>query len=117
MTEVTPTLLHSRYEVLAVIGRGGEGTLVRAVDRRHQRDVALKLRSMSNDPRDAERLLVEARTLLSLEPHSGLPLARDDFFEGGHHVLSWTGSKASTSGRCWPSMVNRDCHRRRCCGG
>jgi WD40 repeat protein len=87
VTEVTPTLLHGRYEVLAVIGRGGEGTLVRAVDRRHGRDVALKLRHVPNDPRDAERLLVEARTLLSLHPHSGLPLARDDFFEDDRHVL------------------------------
>jgi WD40 repeat protein/class 3 adenylate cyclase len=87
VTDVTPTLLHDRYEVLAVIGRGGEGTLVRAVDRRHGRDVALKLRRVPSDPRDAERLLVEARTLLSLRPHPGLPLARDDFFEDDRHVL------------------------------
>ena len=87
MTDVTPTLLHGRYEVLADVGRGGEGTLVRAVDRRHGRDVALKLRRVSGDPRDAERMLVESRTLLSLSPHPGLPLARDDFFEGDHHVL------------------------------
>ncbi len=87
MSEVTPTLLHGRYEVLAVVGRGGEGTLVRAVDRRHGRDVALKLRRVPGDPRDAERLLVESRTLLSLRPHSGLPLARDDFFEDDRHVL------------------------------
>jgi class 3 adenylate cyclase/WD40 repeat protein len=87
VTEVTPTLLHGRYEVIAVVGRGGEGTLVRAVDRRHDRDVALKLRRVPTDPRDAERLLIEARTLLSLHPHPGLPLARDDFFEGDRHVL------------------------------
>jgi WD40 repeat protein/class 3 adenylate cyclase len=87
MTEVTPTLLHGRYEVLAVIGRGGEGTLVRAVDRRHGRDVALKLRRVPSDPRDAERLLLESRTLLSLHPHPGLPLARDDFFEDDRHAL------------------------------
>ena len=87
MTEVTPTLLHGRYEVMAVVGRGGEGTLVRAVDRRHGRDVALKLRRVPNDPRVTERLLIEARTLLSLHPHPGLPLARDDFFEDDRHVL------------------------------
>jgi WD40 repeat protein/class 3 adenylate cyclase len=91
MTDVIPTLLHGRYEVLAVIGRGGEGTLVRAVDRRHGRDVALKLRRVPTDPRDAERLLIESRTLLSLHPHPGLPLARDDFFEDDRHalVLDW----------------------------
>ncbi len=32
-------------------------------------------------------MLVESRTLLSLKPHPGLPLARDDFFEGDRHVL------------------------------
>jgi serine/threonine protein kinase len=87
VSELTPTLLHGRYEVLAVVGRGGEGTLVRAVDRRHSRDVALKVRRVPGDPRDAERLLTEARTLLSLHPHPNLPLARDDFFEGERHVL------------------------------
>jgi WD40 repeat protein len=87
MTDVLPTLLHGRYEVVAVVGRGGEGTLARAVDRRHQRDVALKLRRVPDDPRDAERLLIEARTLLSVRPHPGLPLARDDFFQGDLHVL------------------------------
>ena len=87
MSEMTPSLLHGRYEVLAVVGRGGEGTLVRAVDRRHGRDVALKVRRVPDDPRDAERLLVESRTLLSLHPHPGLPLARDDFFEDDRHVL------------------------------
>src|SRR5262245_47214171 len=87
MTDVTPALLHGRYEVLAIIGRGGEGTLVRAVDRRHGRDVALKLRRVPGDPREAERLLIESRTLLSLRPHPGLPLARDDFFEGNRHAL------------------------------
>src|SRR5262245_62093872 len=91
MTDVTPALLHGRYEVLAIIGRGGEGTLVRAVDRRHNRDVALKLRRVPDDPREAERLLTESRTLLSLRPHPGLPLARDDFFEGDRHflVMDW----------------------------
>ena len=69
------------------MGRGGEGTLVRAVDRRHGRDVALKVRRVPSDPRDAERMLAESRTLLSLRPHAGLPLARDDFFEGDRHVL------------------------------
>ena len=87
VAETTPTLLHGRYEVVAVIGRGGEGTVVRAVDRRHGRDVALKMRRVPADPRDAERLLTESRTLLSLRPHAGLPLARDDFFEDDHHVL------------------------------
>jgi WD40 repeat protein len=87
VSELTGSMLQGRYEVLAVIGRGGEGTLVRAVDRRHGRDVALKLRRVPSDPRDAERLLIEARTLLSLHPHPGLPLARDDFFESDRHVL------------------------------
>ena len=73
MTDLNSAVLHDRYEVVAVVGRGGEGTLVRAVDLRHGRDVALKVRRTPDDPRDADRLLVESRTLLSLHPHQGLP--------------------------------------------
>src|SRR6478752_10893239 len=87
MYETATRLLHGRYEVIAVVGRGGEGTVARAVDRRHGRDVALKMRQVPADPRDADQLLAEARTLLALPPHPCLPVLRDDFFEGDRHIL------------------------------
>ena len=36
--------LAERYQPLEVVGRGGEATVVKAVDTRHERLVALKVR-------------------------------------------------------------------------
>lgn len=79
-------LIRDRYEPLEVVGRGGQGEVVKALDRMHGRVVALKLRAApSEHERDA--ILAEARILLSLRPHSLLPLVREDFFEGDRYVL------------------------------
>lgn len=84
------TLIRDRYEVLTTVGRGGEGEVVKALDRQHDRSVALKSR-ISGPGVDRWRVLSEARMLLSLEPHPNLPLVRDDFFEGDRHwlVMDW----------------------------
>src|SRR5262245_46141592 len=82
-----PELLRERYEPLETAGRGGEGEVVRALDRLHARQVALKLRP-AGDEGSRTRLLTEARLLLSLEPHPGLPLVREDFFADGHYVIA-----------------------------
>ena len=79
-------LLGSRYEPLEVVGSGGEGRVLRALDRQHDRLVALKVRSAPTGSA-REELLREARVLLSLEPHAGLPLVRDDFFHDGEYVI------------------------------
>jgi WD40 repeat protein/energy-coupling factor transporter ATP-binding protein EcfA2 len=65
--------------------------VLKALDTRHDRLVALKVRRVPADPREAERAMGEVRTLLGLAPHPGLPVARDDFFEGDEHmlVLDW----------------------------
>jgi class 3 adenylate cyclase/predicted Ser/Thr protein kinase len=79
-------LLRERYEPLEVVGRGGEGRVLRAMDCQHDRQVALKIRPA---PVGAARdeLLREARVLLSLDPHPGLPLVRDDFFRDDEYVI------------------------------
>ena len=60
--------------------------MLKAVDTRHERLVALKVRVVppAGSPDD---LLTEARALLSLPPHPGLAHARDDLFDDGRHVL------------------------------
>ena len=73
--------------MLDVVGRGGEATVVKAVDTRHDRLVALKVRPVPDGADAAAAQLAEARALLSLPGHEGLAHARDDFFDEGRHVL------------------------------
>jgi WD40 repeat protein/tRNA A-37 threonylcarbamoyl transferase component Bud32 len=80
-------LLRGRYEPLEVVGRGGEGEVIRAVDHLHDRTVALKVRRVG-DEAARDRLLSEARMLLSLSPHPGLPLVREDFFVDDRYVIA-----------------------------
>ena len=61
--------------------------MVKALDRQHDRFVALKIRrSATGDAR--EELLGEARILLAVSPHPALPLVREDFFEGDSYVVA-----------------------------
>jgi WD40 repeat protein/class 3 adenylate cyclase/tRNA A-37 threonylcarbamoyl transferase component Bud32 len=82
-----PRLLRERYEPLEVVGRGGEAEVIRALDHLHGRQVALKVRPVT-DESSREQLLSEARLLLSLSPHPGLPLVREDFFVGAQYVIA-----------------------------
>jgi eukaryotic-like serine/threonine-protein kinase len=71
-TRVPPTspgaMIFSRYQVGAVIGRGGTGVVVRARDGRIGRDVAIKLLKpeLAEDPQQVDRFLREARAMLAL---------------------------------------------------
>src|SRR5437016_4186584 len=84
------SLLRGRYELLEVVGRGGQGTVMRARDVIHERPVALKVREVHGNDHRAT-LLQEARVLLSVRPHTNLPLLRDDFLEGERYylVMDW----------------------------
>ena len=79
-------LVADRYELLEVLGQGGDSEVVQAVDRRHDRLVALKVRRLPPDE-TRDLLLAESRALLELEPHPALPVVRDDFFLDDRHVL------------------------------
>src|SRR5204863_8307992 len=83
---VMTQLIRDRYAPLEVVGDGGEGRLLKALDRQHGRFVALKLRTVASDA-DRELMLNEARVLLALPPHANLPLVRDVFFEDDHFVI------------------------------
>ena len=75
-----------RYGSVETIAQGGQGRLLRGIDRQHDRPVALKVRNVASvDERN--QVLAEARVLLSLQPHPGLPTVREDFFEGDSYVL------------------------------
>jgi WD40 repeat protein/class 3 adenylate cyclase/tRNA A-37 threonylcarbamoyl transferase component Bud32 len=80
-------LIKDRYEVLETLGAGGEGRVVKALDRQHDRLVALKIRAVRDD-RLRDELLNEARILLAVPPHPALPLVREDFFDGDDYVVA-----------------------------
>ena len=67
MRRVTGTLLR-HYQVLEELGRGGLGTVYRARDHRHGRDVAIKfLNGRFADPAARARFPDEAKTLARLQ--------------------------------------------------
>jgi serine/threonine protein kinase len=80
-------LIKDRYEVLGTLGAGGEGHVVKALDRQHDRLVSLKIRE-ARDDHAREVLLNEARILLAVPPHPALPLVREDFFDGDRYVVA-----------------------------
>ncbi|HYB30249.1 MAG TPA: protein kinase [Solirubrobacteraceae bacterium] len=81
------TLINERYEILELLGVGGEGRVVKALDRRHDRLVTLKIRPVRDD-QAREELLSEARILLAVPSHPALPLVREDFFDGDDYVVA-----------------------------
>src|SRR5881628_1343617 len=101
--------------VLALLGIGGEGRVVKALDRQHDRLVTLKIRPV-RDGQSREELLTEARILLAVPPHTALPLVREDFFDGDDYVVAmdWVdGTDLATLlrdrvGRAW---LRRACWR------
>jgi predicted Ser/Thr protein kinase len=82
--------VRERYQVLATAGRGGQGTVLRALDVVHQRHVAIKVRGVRSE-HEREAVLEEARILLTVRPHPNLPLLREDFTEGDRYylVMDW----------------------------
>src|SRR5436309_11444571 len=82
-----PAVIKERYEVLETLGAGGEGRVVKALDRQHGRFVALKIRPV-RDGGAREELLGEARILLAVPPHPALPLVREDFFDGERYLVA-----------------------------
>ena len=82
-----PSLIRERYEVLELLGIGGEARVVKALDRQHDRIVMLKIRPV-RDGQAREELLGEARILLGIPPHPALPLVREDFFDDEDYVVA-----------------------------
>lgn len=79
-------LIRDRYELVELLGRGGQGQVARALDHQHDRVIVLKLRAVP-DPASRRALLAEAGILLSLRPHENLPMVREDFFWRDRYVL------------------------------
>jgi serine/threonine protein kinase len=109
------TVLASRYELRARIGRGGMGEVFEAVDRRLDRSVAVKVLrpELADDRRFPARLRREARTVAGLA-HPGI-VSVHDFGEDGGRVFIVMELVAGTTlhdllreeGRLAPARVAR----------
>ena len=67
MTSRTGQLLGGRYEILQVIGRGGQSTVYRALDRIYGDEVAIKLvHGAIGDPDATERIFRESQSMSQL---------------------------------------------------
>lgn len=101
-TSSGPRLIRNRYEPIHVAGRGGQGEVLKALDRQHDRPVAIKVRP-TGPQGNRQRLLSEARILLGLKSHPNLPLVREDFFVRDRYYLvsDWIeGESLATSLEC-----------------
>ena len=83
---MTRERLADRYDVVAIVSEGSHASVLRAIDRRHDRVVALKVYRRAGDVRP-DALLAEARVLLGVSAHPGLPMLRDDFFVDARYVV------------------------------
>jgi eukaryotic-like serine/threonine-protein kinase len=67
------------FEILGLVGRGGMGDVYRALDSRLNREIALKVRCSTQDPRRFEQ---EARALAALRHPNVVPIYEFDHEEG-----------------------------------
>ena len=72
-----PETAGTPYTIVEELGRGGMGTVYRAVDARLDREVALKVSTLGQaDPEETERMRKEARVMARLE-HPGIVPVHD----------------------------------------
>ena len=89
--EDSPSLggLASRYEIKQVVGKGGMGTVYRAMDLQLDREVAIKVISFegSRDSKLQERFLKEARALVLLDHPNIVKLLSTGIDDNGNMYL------------------------------
>jgi eukaryotic-like serine/threonine-protein kinase len=80
----TPETGGTPYTILEELGRGGMGTVYRALDAALDREVALKVSTLGEaDPEEAERMRKEARVMARLEHPGIVPIHDAGVFPDG----------------------------------
>lgn len=82
------TVLDDRYELLEAIGRGGTGQVWRALDRKFEREVAVKvLTSLASAALDIDRLVEREGRLMAKLHHQGAVRVLESGRDGEHRYL------------------------------
>ena len=90
-TATWPEFVTDRYEPIEEIGRGGMGTVYRAVDRELGREVAIKVPNGEGDSATERRLQAESRILARLEHPGIIPIHDAGRLADGRlfYVMKW----------------------------
>ena len=88
MTDLHPgqQVVGERFQLLRLLGTGGEGQVFLAHDIALDVDVVVKARTVEG-AFHLDRLRREARLLMSIVPHRNLPIVRSDLVEGSRYLL------------------------------
>ncbi len=92
-------LIRGRYELLDVVGRGGEGEVLRATDHSRDRQVALKVRYGVRSQVERDDAMRAASLLRSVRPQRGIAAVLDDFFDADTYylVMEWVEGRSLAS--------------------
>src|SRR5260370_23116104 len=95
----TPETAGTPYRILEELGRGGMGTVYRALDAALDREVALKVSTLGEaDPEEAERMRKEARVMARLEHPGIVPVHDAGVFPGGRAYYAMRRARAERVG-------------------
>ena len=98
-------LLHNRYLILRLLGKGGKGAVYLAHDQSLDHEVAVNI-NLTSSPESAAQFKNEARLLATLR-HPNLPRVIDYFIEGEKQFLAMTWSRPGRQiANGWPLLPN-----------
>jgi serine/threonine-protein kinase len=80
-------VIGKRYEILALLGQGGQSAVYRARDRRDGDEVALKILKPGADAESTERMFREARAMTSLHGTAALRVLDQQWSDDGAMCL------------------------------
>lgn len=92
-------LIRGRYELLDVVGRGGEGEVLRATDHNRDRQVALKVHYGVRSEEERDDAVRAVSLLRSVRPQRGVAAVLDDFFDADTYylVMEWVEGRSLAS--------------------